>query len=617
MQSNLNPCLNVKLLTLSVSVIGSLMVSQLSHAKQNQQTIKLSDTVVTATRLETPLKDVVGDVTVIDEDELKLHQGDSLFEVLKSQPGIQVKSYGGFGQASNVFIRGNNQAHSMVLVDGVPIGSATSGTPSLQNISADQISRVEVLYGSSATSLYGSGAIGGVIQIFTKANSGKNYSAISVAGGTENTYTANASTNGKIGKTQYGLNVSATHTDGISATKSYVPYGSFEDDKDPHEKLSVNASVSHQLSEATKLGLAHTFSQSNTDYDEGAKDQHTNNDGEANITSLWLQHKQDNLNVKSQLGISTDNNKYDGNYGKSRFDTKQTILKTDLGYDVAVGSLTAGYERLIEEVTSSVAYPTKKRATDSFLAGYLLAEDSYQAQINVRHDKNLNLDSVTTYSIGAAFLPTDGVRLGTSYATGYNQPTFNALYYPKYGNPDLKPEKSKNVEGFFELFNSNFTSRVTVYNNRVTDLISGSKNINKAELLGVTVKTDYKKGNFSSGLHYDYLDAQDKSAGKELPYRAEQSAGAYIGYNQGKLTLRTELDYVGDRRADYSDAKYKPVSSTLKAYTLANVYANYAITPYLDVNVKLNNILDEDYETSYGYQNLGINGMLGVKLHTY
>ncbi|MFA9203744.1 MAG: TonB-dependent receptor, partial [Flavobacteriales bacterium] len=171
-------------------------------------------TVVTASRISQPLNQVIGDISVIDRAELEGYSGESVINALQLQAGIQILSNGGAGKPSSVFIRGANASHTLVLIDGVRYGSITLGTAALEHLPVDQIERIEILRGSAA-SLYGSDAIGGVIQIFTRQGSTTPNVSLTVGAGTQNTQQASISAGGQFGDTRAAITVAHSKTDGI------------------------------------------------------------------------------------------------------------------------------------------------------------------------------------------------------------------------------------------------------------------------------------------------------------------------------------------------------------------------------------------------------------------
>lgn len=610
-------------LPLSISLMSAVALPAYA-----QSTLQLPTQVVTASRTSTPITDIIGDVVVIDADQLKQYQGKTLAEVLQSQSGISFKSNGGVGAVASVFMRGHNSQSTLVLIDGVRFSSLSTGAGALNLIPADQVSRIEILQGS-ASSLYGADAVGGVIQVFTKNGDFKRKNfQISVGAGTQNTQVANvlASVGGEKAK----LTISGAHsnTNGISAYKKDKTA-----DKDGHNQDSINVNFAYQPSKNTQLTLQHLNSYAETDIDQGQQSKQ-----QIGTSNISLKTKFNNIGLLLSHGISVD--KSDTLFfSPSIFNTKQAHSKLLLDTKLPIGNaeqvhkIIAGGEFLDQKLTSSTKFTKGKNTTASGLLGYQLLGKQLDAQANVRYDNNSDFGNNTTYHLGLAYEPLAGLRLGGSYATAFRAPTFNDRYYPfesgsyacgdktctwsYQGNPDLKPEKAKNAEVFVAFNTDSLTNRISVFQNNVSDLIASGAlasgtpsrvNINKAKLMGVSLKTDYANAGYLSGLYYDYLDAKDEKQDKQLVYRAKHSAGAYLGYQADRWGVRGELNFTGKRFTDTSN------KDSLSPYTLLNVSGSVALTPAIDFSIRVNNVLDTDYELSKDYNTLGRNALATITL---
>lgn len=612
-------------LATAISAISSVAaISAISVSATAAEIITLPETVVTASRIETPRRDVIGDVTVIEAEELATHKGQTLVDALKNQPGIQWKQNGSTGTTSSIFLRGAGSQSTLVLIDGIRYGSVSAGQAALENIPADQVERVEVLYGSSATSLYGADAIGGVIQVFTKAATQKEDAlSVTLGAGTQGTRLYSGAFNKGNKQTRFGMAASHRQTDGISATNSNASFG-FEPDDDGNTNQSVSAGLSQRLGKNASVGANALLIKSVVDFDGGNPKGGTQSTNKVRNLNLWSQVKLTNdLNVALQYGASKDENK--GAF--SRFESTQRQAKAQLDYALPVGKVMAGIEHLEQSLDSITKFTDTKRDTKSALLGYQFAEKYLQGQLNVRHDDISNYSSETSYSAGLAVEPLEGIRVGGSYARGFRAPTFNDLYYPfqdfsgfKYqGNANLKPEESKNAEVFFAADLDHVRSRVSLYQNKVDNLIGSGVlangvnsvvNINKAKLEGVSWKTDWEKDNLLAGAYYDLLNATDEKTGKRLRYRAKHSGGLYAGVSvNDKLTLRGEVDYVGLRFDDAANTK------RLDGYTLFNLASTVKLGQNIDASLRWNNVFGSDYETVTGYNSLGANALASITVH--
>jgi vitamin B12 transporter len=312
--------------------IALILPAVASHAASEDSAQTLEPVVVTASRTAQPLKAVIGDVTVIDRKTLERFSGESVLSALQGQAGVQVTSNGGAGKSSSVFLRGANSSHTLVLIDGVRYGSATGGSAALEHIPADQIERVEILRGAAA-SLYGSDAIGGVIQIFTRQGKNTPQASLQLGYGTQDSRQASFSISGQQGNTHASLTFAHTQTDSVSAISNPKNSNYFAD-TDGYENSSIGVKLSHELAGGHQVGGSVLWSDNQGQYDASTYDfatntsgaQHYNyrNDSENGAAQLWAQLQlSEKLNSRLQAGYSTDD-------GKSYSPTSVTNLTDQL-----------------------------------------------------------------------------------------------------------------------------------------------------------------------------------------------------------------------------------------------------------------------------------------------
>ena len=589
--------------------------------------VELDKIVVTATRTPTKTSNVIAQTRVIDKNDLKRFQGQNILEVLKRQPGISHYTNGGPGTISNFYMRGYNNKQILVLIDGVRYSSLSTGGATLSLLPADQIDRIEILYGASGSSIYGSDAMGGVIQIFTKGTDVDQSNFSVTAGvGSHNEYLYGAS--GQfVNQTGSTLSLSANHneTDGYNATlPRNLPT---QTDNDGFKSDNYSLLFSQKINDNLKLGVNGIYSKSTTDidaYDDyftGAPAlKHAFADQNTGVASAYLEHANNGSNTKLTYGYSIDESttyETDSKNG-DKYDTNQTQASLVRVQKLPIGSAIIGIEQLDQELKSNV-YTAKDRKVKSGFLGYLVSHNNVDAQANIRYDDYSDFDSKTTYNLGAAYHLTPEFRMGASYAKGYRAPTFNDLYGPaSWGsNPNLKPETSNNYEAFVEYVDQTQSTRLTGYKNKVEDLIASDgiktdeysfgKNINidKAKIGGVTLTSDWNIDNYLFGLSYDYQKAKDDGGkvndGKYLPIRPEHKGLVYVGYQLPALDIRAEYQYFDDYY--YNAANTSKVDS----YNLVNISGNYKLSPQLSMTARLNNVFNEKYVTAPGYNTDGTN----------
>lgn len=576
--------------------------------------VELDEIVVTATRTPTKTSNIIAQTRVIDSEELQRYQGQTVTDVLKNQPGMNISQSGGTGTVSNFYMRGYDSKQVLVIIDGIRYSSISTGAPALNLLSADQIDRIEILYGASGSSIYGSDAMGGVIQIFTKGNNIEQSNVSATVGyGSNDHYQVGVTGQLKNDTSSLSLGVSRNETDGFNAIASSNSYD-YNADDDGFESTNASLALQHKISDNLSAGLNALYSDSTTDIDS-AGDAFPNAyaDQQNGSANAFIQYQTPLAVTKFSVGQSIDksttHDAYSINYEDgSQFDTTQTQVRSETSINAQPGTVTIGAEWLSQQLDASdvldfpapatlTAYDPEDRTVKSGFVGYQLSEDYYDLQANYRVDDNSQYGNENTYNIGAAIRPLEGLRIGASYATGFRAPTFNDLYYPGYSNPDLKPETSKNTEVFVEYNKGNQNSRLTGYYTDVDDLINNATNTSEAQIKGLSLTSDWSVNSFLFGLGYDYLEAKDKTTNSanydnELVYRPKNSGLIYVGYQQPAFDVRLEAKYTDERFSDAAN------TTKLDDYTLLNLSSSIYLTNNLRANLRVDNITDEDYTLS-------------------
>ncbi|WP_201526006.1 TonB-dependent receptor plug domain-containing protein [Psychrobacter frigidicola] len=578
--------------------------------------VELDKVVVTATRTPTKVNNTIAQTRVVDSEELQRYQGQSALEVLKRQPGISQYTNGGPGALSNFYMRGYDNKQILVLIDGIRYSSLTSGGATLSLLPADQIDRIEILYGASGSSIYGADAMGGVIQVFTKgSNVEKSNFSVTAGVGSHNQYLYGASAQLNNGKgTALSLSASHNETDGINATLPGA-YGHNKDD-DGFESNNFSVALTQRINEQWTTGASALYSKSTTEFDDGMVDAYSDQEnGSAQVFVDWRYLP--GSSVKLQYGHSIDkSDDYDNN--PSFYNTKQDQVSLVGQHLLPIGQGIYGLEYLNQSLDSD-AYEVDDRDVTSAFLGYIVASNQFDAQANVRFDDNSQYGDKTTYNLGGAYHINPNLRAGASYAKGFRAPTFNDIYPGYGGNPDLKPESSDNYEAFVEYETLLQLTRLTGYRNEVEDLIASDgiptpenpygsiKNIDEAKIKGLSLTSDWVIDNYLFGGSYDYQKAKDNSGGSDdgnfLAIRPEHKGLVYAGYRLPSLDIRAEYQYVGDYYYNVSNTK----SQFVENYGLFNISGNYQLNPNLTMTARLNNITNEKYVTAPGYNTEGTN----------
>ncbi|WP_301448977.1 TonB-dependent receptor [Psychrobacter sp.] len=581
--------------------------------------VELDKIVVTATRTPTKTSNVVAQTRVIDSEELQRYQGQSALDVLKRQPGVSYYTNGGPGTVSNFYMRGYDNKQILVLIDGIRYSSLSAGGATLSLLPADQIERIEVVYGASGSSIYGADAMGGVIQVFTKgSNVERSQFSVTTGIGSNDEYLYGASaqfTNGK--GTSVSLSASHNETDGINVT---LPNNfGYNPDDDGFESDNFSIALNQRINEQWSVGASGLYSKSTTEFDNGAtRDDYSDQEnGAAQAFVDWRYLP--GSSVKLQYGHSID--KLDNKFGDI-FDTKQDQINLIGKHRLPVGQAIYGLEYLDQSLdTTASGYNIEDRDVKSAFLGYLLANNQFDAQANIRFDDNSQHGDQTTYNLGGAYHFNPSLRIGANYAKGFRAPDFNELYYPGSGNPRLNAETSDNYEAFIEYETLLQSTRLTGYHNKVDDLINfnalydsdgkyigGSyENIEQTKTKGVSLTSDWVINNYLLGGSYDYQQAKDDSGkandGNFLAIRPEHKGLVYMGYRLPSLDIRAEYQYVDDYYSGTDNTDAQLVDS----YGLLNISGNYQLTNNLTMTARLNNVTNKKYITLPGYNTDGTN----------
>lgn len=628
-----------------VSVFPCIFLASMSaRADDSAAVTELPETVITAARVAQQQRDVLGDVTLITRKDLEAQRGQTLVDVLSNQSGVQFTSNGGVGKAASVYLRGANAAHTLVLIDGMRYGSATTGAASLQTLPLEQVDRIEILRGAAA-SLYGSDAIGGVIQIFTRQGGKTPAASVEVGLGSNNAREVNANVSASVGDTRYALGVAHNETDGINAIKNQSN-ASYYSDKDGYRNTSVSLSASHKINTENEVGANLLFAKTRNHYDSYVLDSSWNSvaqsydyheDGKQGAASIWSRHQlAQNWTARLLAGFSTDDSENfapvsatDLSDKKTRFTTRQTQLGWQNDILVGPGTATLGLETLEQRVAGSTAYPVDQRRINSLLGGYLVRLGEWNLQTNLRNDDNSQFGNHTSGQIGTSWQFQPAWQLGGNLGTGFRAPSFNDLYYPddgygNHGNPNLKPEKSLNREVFIRYQEQALQTGLTLFKNRVSNLIDWApvdasnpygawqpSNVGRALLRGASLQSSWQGQVFSVGGNYDWLDARDISGGsndgKLLTYRARHSGGIYAGIKQGAWQARVELKMVGKRFSNAAN------TTELGGYSVMNLSTSWQFTRDWQLNARLNNVFDKDYASAKDYAMPGRNVFVSLR----
>ncbi|WP_281706554.1 TonB-dependent receptor domain-containing protein [Aeromonas taiwanensis] len=601
---------------MSKTLLAAALLPTAAFAQQ--MTIPVNPTmVVTANRVEQPASTVLAPIMVIERAEIEARQVQSLPDLLKTLPGVQITTLGGRGHVSSLFIRGTNSNHSLVLMNGRPVAAMVAGTPDLSQIPLDNIERIEYIRGPRAA-VYGANAIGGVINLISKT-SAKNGSETHLKGGvgSHGYGQGQVRTVQALGEqTDMNLLVGYERTDGFD-----VVAGAQQPDRDGFDSLNGQFGLNHAFNDAWSADFNAQGYDNQTEMDDPymssdqSRVQAFQYDGGLKYQSGALSSRLEASYGENKLKSWWESN---GESSAEPIHTGLTRFSWINNWSGVEGlSLTGGADWQQEQMKSdSRSYGQSFNAPDRDNTG-LFAVASYRWQallgeLSGRTDDNDQYGRNNTWSAAAGLDINENHNIRLSYGTAFKAPTFLDLYYPGYENPDLKPEESKNLELDFSGRYTAWDWSVNLYRNEIENLISCQSAFSTckpgntdAEIRGVEVALGLETGPIHHDLSFDYTKTEDKNEGdQQLLRRAKQKASWLTQAQLGPVDLSTELLYVG-KRDDKNFSSFPAERVVLGSYTLVNLGASYEVLPQLTLGGRIDNLFDRDYVPAYGYASAG------------
>ena len=566
-----------------------------------QATATLAETVVTATRAAMRADELVSDVTVIGRGAIEASTARTLPELLARTPGVQVSANGGRGKLSAVFVRGAEARHTLLLVDGVRVGSATAGTPIWENIPLEMIERIEVLKGP-ASALYGSDAAGGVIQVFTKKGRTGFHPRAALVAGSHGHAAASAGASGGGGGWTYAFGVQHLQEQGFNATQPYVPFGQYNPDRDGFRQHAVDGSVRYEFNRDWSADAGVLYSGGLTHFDDspGRDSRSTLRTLAAHagvkgrVTPGWQ------TQLAASQGSDTNNNIEAAFPGAFR--TRETQWQWQNDVQTPLGVALAGVEQRVQKVESDTAFTVTRRTIDSAFAGLNGSAGRHSWQANVRSDRNSQFGHADTWFAGYGLRLAEHWRASVSRGTSFVAPSFNQLYYPGFSNPALQPERGRNTDFGLTFASGVHEARLVRFDNRLRGFITSTTipaNIPRARIDGWTLSYGARLDAVNLNASIDAMDPRNEVTGAQLPRRAKQQATMGADWKRGPWTFAGSLLHVGRRFDDTAN------TTPMGAFTTADVSATWAFARDLSLQLKVNNLADKRYETAYGYNQPG------------
>ncbi|MEN5207910.1 TonB-dependent vitamin B12 receptor [Stenotrophomonas terrae] len=589
-------------------------------AAQNAPT-ELDDVTVTATRTPISIENSVVPVQVIDRAQIDHSQANSLQDLLRGRAGLDFANQGGTGKITSLFLRGSNSNQVLVLVDGVRVASATNGMAALQDLPVDQIERVEIVRGPRS-SLYGSEAIGGVIQIFTR-NAGKGLQQnLAITAGSNNLRQVSAGFSNRGERGWISAQGGYQETDGINACRGTAAgwgAGCFADepDRDGYRNTSINVRGGYALTDTLSLEGHVLNADSFNEYDGSIFGGNEADNRQQVIGAKLAWTASDAFRLTAQVGRNrdeADNYFADADAGTrsfaSAFDTRRDTASVQGDFSFAEGQqITAGADWQNDEVTSSTAFDIDQRDNLGVFAEYQGQFGAHTLQASVRNDDNEQFGNHTTGSLGYGFAFGNGLRLTASAGTGFKAPTFNDLYYPGFSNPNLKPEESKSLNLGIAQYADNWNWTFNAYETRVDQLIGYDSNFDlvnvaEARIRGAELTGFVSLAGFDINAQASFTDPRDHTSGAAsydnlLARRARTSGRIDVDKSFGPLRLGVTAAGSGHRFDNAAN------TVRLAGYGTMDVRVEYAINDAWSLQAKAANVFDREYETVAWYNQPG------------
>lgn len=612
----------------------------------------LKDVVVSATRTETPYYTLASSVSVISSEEISKKQYHSIVDILREIPGLIIVQQGGPGKLSNLFLRGANPNHTLVIIDGTEMNDPSSPNNAFDFsfLSTHDIERIEVVRGPQST-LYGSEALAGVINIFTKRGSENRSYNLQTEGGSNNFLRTNLSVSGKTGLIDYFLSLNRIGSDGVSASNS--KFGNLE--KDGFINNGLTAGFGFDLNEFGKFGINYRITKAESDLDQSEKygdDPNFKYRIEEQILSANLDKSFMNGKWESRINTSFirrysnalddfDNirpNIYSDSYNRSsriKFEWQNNLRFIEnnlitIGIETEREKANTSYLSESEWGPYNSTFPEESVVTTGiYIQDQVNVSNALFASIGLRLDKHQKFGSVTTFRFAPAYYYSDlDLKLKFTYGTGFKAPSLYYLFDPMFGNPELKPEKSKGWDLGFEKYLSDKKILIgfTYFNLRMDDMFGFDSNfrtvnIARASSKGFELYTFLLTiEKFSINANYTFTETRDLFNGsadfnQQLLRRPKNQASVNVNYIISEnLNLNTGLRYMG-KRDDKDFSTFPAQRVTLPEYILVNISASYKLFEYFQLTGRVENLFDEEYEEVLYYGTLGRSFYLGLNIN--
>ncbi len=608
---------------------------QSAHAQAPQEPLTI---LITASRVAETADETLSPVTVITRRQIEQTQANTVQEVLRTVPGLTLSNNGGGGQLTTLFLRGANSNHVLTLIDGVKVGSATSGLTQFEHLPLDQIEKIEVVRGPRS-SLYGSEAIGGVIQIFTRAGGGgdgaKTRTQFSISGGSHNTHQAHVGVRGGAatelgrGRGWYNLGFASHLADGYDVCRAAFCIDERDADGYQNHSISARGGASPTEEVSVEGNVLHTASE--TEFD-GFFNSSQNLIRTVGLKTRWQAHPR--WQTSFALAHAKDDlESFSNGVSASRFvtDRAQANWQNDIQLS-ATTRLAAGVDYVADQVDGSTDFTVTHRDNVGFFTWWRSEFNEHDVEFSLRHDEDEQFGGQTTGSLGWGRRLGERHRLTASYGTAFKAPHFNVLYTPQsdagifsgtdFGifrsNPELQPETSKSFNVGFSRRGKRAKWEANWYQTTLNNLIASRTqmqtiggvlrpvsrpvNVQRARIVGVelTASAGLRAWDVRSTLSWQEATqtAGDRN-GKRLLKRPQRNLDLDISRRFGTRMLAVNV-FAQSSSLDFGE-------TAVAGFALVNVRGEFRLERNWSLGLKINNLLDKQYQTAAGYPQDGLN----------
>jgi vitamin B12 transporter len=592
-------------------------VSAQSDATATATASELDTVVVTGTRTALTVDDSLAAVEVIDREDIVRSQARSLPELLRGRAGITLVNQGGLGKLTTLFMRGAESDHTLFLVDGVRVGSATSGLTAITDLPVELIERIEIVRGPRS-SLYGSEAIGGVIQVFTRRGAAGVTPRLHLGGGSHGLREAGAGVDFGFDRAWFGVDYSHQSVEGINACRGAgfpVFAGCFVDDPDPdrdgYENNAVSVRAGFRPDDALTVEAQGLRAQGRNEYDAdplwGLPDESDTLQQVVGGSVRYAPAGRVALKLTAGRNLDRSFNGRDG-VAVSFFESTRDSASLQGDLDLARGQLLSlGFDWARDRGSVGDAFSgyAEERGNRAAFAQYQGRFGVHDLQASLRRDDNDQFGGHTTGGLAWGIEFGGGLRLTANAGTAFKAPSFNELYFPFYGNPDLDPETSESTELGLGQQQGDWRWQLNVFSTTIDDLITydttlaAANNLERARIRGAELTGAFELAGWQLAASASVVDPRNRSTGpnfdRVLPRRARSSARIDLDRAFGELRIGLSAVAEGER--------YDDVANTLRlpGYATLDLRAEYALSPAWTLQARVANAFDRDYETAAYY----------------